>query len=356
MLNSNEITPAPNYVPLIEVMRAGYAESVHAGALAVVRPSGEIVMQMGNVERAVFPRSAVKIFQALPLVESGAAAAFKFTDAELALACASHSGEAQHVAVALGMLMKAGLKLADLDCGAHAPTRTAAARALAVAGEEPSVLHNNCSGKHIGMLATCKHLGLPLEGYTAPDHPLQLMIRAGMEAAAGVTLAEAPCGVDGCSVPTWAVPLHHLAGAFARIGSGRGITAAQGIAASALMEAVWANPFLVAGTKRFDSDVMGAFPRQLFTKVGAEGIYCGYFPAAELGVAIKCADGAERGANAIMAAIVQSILAMPKLMPEELKPHLQPKLTNWRGIRVGEIQPTAEFVEQLISVLFPAVV
>lgn len=344
-----------NFMPLINVTRAGMVESIHHGALVVARPNGEIVLGMGDVEQLIFPRSAIKIFQAIPLVVTGAADAFGFTNEELALACASHAGEPQHVALAASMLQKIGCTLDDLECGAHAPTRKASAQALAIAGEKPSALHNNCSGKHAGMLATAKHLGLPLKGYTAPDHPLQQRIRAALEVASGVPLEHTPCGVDGCSVPTWAMPINALATAFARIGSGEGVSSDIAMAADRLIHAVWDHPFIVGGTHRFDSDVMTALPRQLFTKVGAEGVFCGYFPEADFGVAIKCADGSERGASAIMAAVIQSVLKMPDDMPENLAKHMQPKLTNWRGIAVGEIQPRPEFVEELIMKVIGAV-
>ena len=192
---------------LVEVLRGGVVESRHRGAVAVVDADGGAVLALGDVERPVFPRSAVKALQALPLVESGAADRFGLTDEELALACASHSGEPGHVAAAQAMLARAGLDAAALRCGAHAPIHQPSAAALVRAGAEPSALHNNCSGKHAGFLclacaARCRSARL-----CDPGHPVQREVRAAIESVSGAQLSDDRRGVDGCSVPTWAMPL-----------------------------------------------------------------------------------------------------------------------------------------------------
>jgi L-asparaginase II len=201
---------------LIELVRGPLVESWHRGALAVAAPSGALALQLGDVERPVYPRSAVKALQALPLVESGAAAAFGLSDAELALACSSHNAEPMHVEAARRMLAKAGLEETALECGAHWPRREADRTMVARAAGRPSPIHNNCSGKHAGMLAVCRHMKTATAGYVNRDHPVQQRVRAALEEMTGASLGEAPCGIDGCSIPTYAVPLTALARAFAR--------------------------------------------------------------------------------------------------------------------------------------------
>src|SRR5579862_4371719 len=194
---------------LVEVLRGGLVESRHSGAVAVVDAEGATVLAIGDVTTPVFPRSAVKALQALPLIESGAADRYGFGDEELALACSSHSGEQGHVAVASRMLAKAGLDASALSCGAHWPMYQPAAFALARTGV-PSALHNNCSGKHAGFLCTACSMGVDHAGYIRPDHPLQQRVRGVLEDLTGTALGPEQCAIDGCSVPTWAIPLKDL--------------------------------------------------------------------------------------------------------------------------------------------------
>jgi L-asparaginase II len=212
---------------LVHALRGGTVESFHRGALAIVDPSGTVRTALGDIHRPIFPRSAVKVLQALPLVASGAAEAFGLSDDELALACASHRGEPRHAETARSMLAKAGLDAGALECGAHWPYDDAAARALAAAGQSPSALHNNCSGKHSGFAcvgclmarAAGAEPAAYLKGYVEPDHPVMREVTAALQATTGADLADAPVGTDGCSIPTYAVPLRALALAFARVGT-----------------------------------------------------------------------------------------------------------------------------------------
>ncbi|HSG96107.1 MAG TPA: asparaginase, partial [Afifellaceae bacterium] len=203
---------------LVEVTRGNRVESRHRGAIAVFDADGRCVGSAGDIDEPVYPRSAVKAIQALPLVESGAADAFGYGDRELALAQASHGGEPDHVAVAAAMLHAAGLDESALRCGAQWPTHNASAAALRAAGEKPSALHNNCSGKHAGFLAVASHNGFPADGYIDPDHPLQQMVREVMESLTGAAHTADRRGIDGCSIPTYAAPLAALATGFARFG------------------------------------------------------------------------------------------------------------------------------------------
>jgi L-asparaginase II len=323
---------------LVEVLRGGIVESRHRGAVAVVDGDGATVLALGDVARPVFPRSAVKAIQALPLVESGAADAYGFGQRELALACASHSGEAEHAALAAAMLAKAGLDESALECGAHWPSRLEAALDLAARGEPPSPLHNNCSGKHAGFLCTCRHLGLDHHGYVRADHAAQQAVHEAMEAITGAVHAAESCGTDGCSIPTCAVPLHNLAHGFARMATGTGLGPVRAQAARRLLDACMAEPFLIAGTDRLDTRLMAAAGGRVMVKVGAEGVYCGAVPELGLGIAVKCDDGAARAAEAIVAAVLEKLLAGDAL-EAAFAAMARPVLRNWNDIEVGALRP-----------------
>jgi L-asparaginase II len=320
---------------VVEATRGGRVESAHRGAGAVVDADGATVFAFGDVERPVFPRSAVKAIQALPLIESGAADRFRLTPQELALACASHSGEPEHVACAAGMLAKAGLGEPALACGAHWPLNAEAARALAREGREPTQLHNNCSGKHAGFLCAACAMGAPADGYEQPGHAVQREIRAALEDVSGERLDDDRRGLDGCSIPTYAISLKGLARGFARMATGRGLAPQRAEAARRLFAAISAYPFLVAGTGRFDMRAMTLLTGRAITKTGAEGVFCAALPELGLGLAIKADDGAARAAEAMIAALISPFLQAP----EGFAALARPKLTNWRGREVGEIRP-----------------
>jgi L-asparaginase II len=325
---------------LVEAVRAGRVESRHRGAVAVMDADGKSVLAVGDVAQSIYPRSAVKALQALPLVESGAAARYGFGDQELALACASHGGEPDHVAVAERMLARAGLDAAALECGPHWPVHPPALQALARAGGSASALHNNCSGKHAGFLCVACATGADHRRYVDPDHPVQRAVKAAIEALAGVTISDPPA-VDGCSAPNWRVPLAALAGAFARFGVGQKLGAERAKAAARLRAACAAQPWFVAGTGRFCTAVMEHFRARVFVKTGAEGVFCGALPELGLGIAVKCDDGAGRAAEVMMAAIVARLLPLADVDRAVLDRFVQPKLRNWNGIEVGELRPTS---------------
>ena len=324
---------------LVEVTRGGRVESRHRGVVAVVDVDGSVAFQVGNIDAPVFPRSAVKAFQALPLLETGAADRFGLADAEIALACASHSGEAAHAAGAAAMLLKAGRDGSCLECGVHWPPGAEAARALAAAGEHPSALHNNCSGKHAGFVCVASAIGADAEGYVRPDHPVMREVTTAMADVTGATLDETSRATDGCSIPTYAVPLRSLALGFARFGTGHGFGPARAAAARRIRAAVAAHPFMVAGTGRFDTELMAALGAHAFVKTGAEGVHCGALPELGLGFALKCDDGAGRAAEVVTAALVRHFLR-PQGEPASIMDRLtRPGLRNWNGIAVGELRP-----------------
>jgi L-asparaginase II len=326
---------------LVEVFRGPRVESRHRGAVAVCDAEGRDVFTLGDVATPVFPRSAIKAFQALPLIESGAADRFSLTPAEIALACASHSGEPIHAETARGMLRKCGRDVATLECGVHWPLSTEAARALTAQGARPSALHNNCSGKHAGFICLSCAAGVEPAGYVAPEHIVQREVKAAIEDIARTRLGDDARAVDGCSIPTYATPLRALAQGFARFGSGHGLSPARAAAARRIREAAAAHPVLVAGSGRFDTVIMETLGIRAFVKTGAEGVYCAAFPELGFGAAIKCRDGAARAAETAMAAVIARFLPLSETERAALAPRLAPPLHNWSGAKVGEIKASA---------------
>jgi L-asparaginase II len=313
---------------LAEILRGSQLESFHRGAFAIANVKGEVVQEQGDIERDVFPRSAVKAFQCVPLIESGAADAFGFGEEEIALACSSHNGEAEHVRVAAAMLAKAGIDEAAYECGSHWPDRIDDKAALIKAGATPRAIHNNCSGKHAGMLALAKHLGAPLKDYVKRDHPVQQAVAEALDKYCNANTSFAPSGIDGCSVPTWAMPLSNLAQGFAKLFAPENPTGKR------IAKAVSSHPFLLAGTHKFDSKIMAALPR-LFIKVGAEGVYCGAIPHAGLGFALKIDDGAIRGAEVAVANVLSKLDCWTTAEKTILESFAYSTMSNWRKLEVG---------------------
>jgi len=329
---------------LINLTRGNLIESFHRGSLCIARGDGELLLTLGDVTSPVYPRSAIKVLQALPLVESGAADAYGLSDKELALACASHNGEVLHAGTASAMLAKLGLSKSDLACGTHWPMFEEAARELAKNGENPSALHNNCSGKHAGMLTLAMHLKAGAQGYEHVDHPVQCHVRQAIENMTGEVAATELCGIDGCSLPTWAMPLQGLAGAFARLATLTGLAPERAAACKRLIHACTSEPQMVEGTGRFGTGVMHALGPLVFAKGGAEGVYCAAFPEQGIGMALKMDDGARRGSEAVAAHVIASVLAGRVKGADEL---LTMQLTNWRGLKVGETLPSDELESAL---------
>jgi L-asparaginase II len=325
---------------LVEVLRGSMVESSHTGAVAVVDAKGSVVFSAGNIDTAIYPRSAVKALLALPLVETGAAARLGLTDAEIALACSSHSGEIIHTQAAASMLAKAGRDASCLECGTHWPMLDSAAHALAATGGHPSALHNNCSGKHSGFICLACDTGTDPKGYISPDHKTMRQVTAALAETTSTQLNDRNRATDGCSIPTYAIPLRALALAFARFGTGETFSPDRAAAAATIRAAVAANPMMVAGTGRFDVKLMTRLGDRIFSKTGAEGVYCVAIPELGLGLAIKCNDGAGRAAEIATAA------TLTRLLPDTtqtLAPLTHPTLTNWNGIDIGSLRPSSVF-------------
>lgn len=329
---------------LVEVTRGDFVESRHRGAYCVVDAEGAIIRQAGDIETPVFPRSSVKIMQALGLVETGAADQFGFTQEELALSCASHGGEVTHVGVAQAMLDKIEVPRDSMKCGSHWPMHEPAGRSLAMEGQTPDVLHNNCSGKHAGFLAYLKHNKIDPTGYTDVDHPLQQTIAKTMGELCEVDLSKAPVGIDGCAIPTWALPLKNLALGFSKLAVPQGrVSEARATAITRLRDAVFAAPFMVAGSDRYCTKIMTAFPNRVFVKVGAEGVFTAFVPEKGYGIAVKCDDGAFRGAEVILSALLEDlgVISKEEFMSADTPDLYEVPLLNRNGTTVGVIRPAA---------------
>jgi L-asparaginase II len=324
---------------LVEVRRGAMVESLHRGAVAVVDADGAVVEAHGDIARPVYPRSAIKPLLALAIVESGAADRWQFTPAELALACASHGGEPDHVATANGVLTRVGLSEADLECGAHAPTHVPSAHALIRAGQAPTPLHNNCSGKHAGMLATSRHLGEATRGYINESHPAQQRVIGVLAQMCGLNFTGAARGIDGCGFPQIGIPVRALAHAMAKFGAPAKLAPGRAAACTRIAQAMVAAPFMLAGTGRFCTRVTEIARGKVLMKTGAEGVYMAAIPAKGLGIALKIDDGATRGAEVALANLMVRLAELDDGQRKALDELLTPPITNVVGRLVGQIAP-----------------
>ena len=321
----------------IEATRGDLVESVHPVSVAVVRADGNLIASAGDPSLVSFWRSAAKPFQALPLLEDGAADALAITPAELALACASHSSEPRHLAVAEGLLRRIGATTADLACGPHPPLAAAVAERVIREGIALTPLWSNCSGKHAGMLALARHHGWPLAGYVRPDHPVQRRILGAVAHWTGVPSARIGTATDGCTAVTFALPLGAMATAWARLGR----SAEPGPAR--LRAAMAAHPELVAGSGRLCTELMAATRGRVLAKVGAAGIYCAAVPELGLGIALKVGDGDSDSASVALLAVLEVLLGRAGLGgmydPAAVARHGARPVLNTRGAAVGLVRP-----------------
>ena len=320
---------------IVEITRGELTESTHLGHGAVIDAQGHPRLTFGESKRNTFPRSAMKWIQGLELVMSGAADAYSMTDAELALACASHNGEPEHVDAVTGILKRLHLDADDLECGISLPFTDAVRLKLSYERQTATQLHHCCSGKHVGMLAVCQHLGFPVAGYTEYDHPLQVRIRNHISQIFSIDAHSLPFEADGCSVPTYAMPLDLMAHGFARLAAGH-CSDPMNQAAKRLRLAQASAPFMVAGTDRLDTALLEAGQGRLQVKMGAEGVYCGALADRELGFALKCEDGSLRGQEALVIALLDAIGEHEILarLPDKVR---HQRITTARGAVVGDM-------------------
>jgi len=312
---------------LVEITRKDLVESIHRGAIAIVDADGVQRFALGDVESPVYTRSSLKPLQALPLVESGAAEAFGVSDDEVALACASHSGEAMHTERVDAWLKRIGLGEADLACGPQQPRHEPTSQALIGIQQKPSKLHNNCSGKHAGFLTVAKHLGASIAGYAGVAHPVQQAVLTSLTRLSGVS--DPAWGIDGCAAPNFALPLTAFARALAQLAGRKTPGGAR------IVSAMMAYPELVGGTGRFCTIAMRAAAGKAAVKVGAEGVYAAMLPELGLGVAIKIDDGAVRGAEVAVALVLEKLGVLDPAKALSISPIL-----NTVGAPVGDCRPS----------------
>ncbi len=335
--------------PLVEVKRGSITESRHRGHIAVVEADGNIIACAGAYETVTFLRSSAKPLQALPLLVSGAADRFGFTDQEVALACASHNGEPIHTEIVSSMLRKIGLGVEALKCGVHEPYGVEAARELQKRGEQPNALHNNCSGKHAGMLAVAVHLGASIDNYESPENPVQKAIADTVSEFCGVPVTDMAVGIDGCAAPIFGITVKAMALSYARLVSPpETFDKVTRDACERIVRVMSAYPELIGGTSdRLDTEIMRAAPHRVISKVGADGVYtAGILPCKEwpngLGLALKIEDGDDKLARPTV--VVESLKQLGVLRDESLEAVAKYAffpVRNRRGDLVGEI--TASF-------------
>ncbi len=326
-----------NPVDLVEVWRGDLLESVHQGHAVVCDELGQVIASWGDPGALIYPRSACKMIQALPLIESGAADAFGLTSEHLALACASHQGAAIHTDRVRTWLAALGLANEDLRCGPQVPDDRDAREELIKTDTAPCQIHNNCSGKHTGFLTLSKHLGGHAD-YDLIDHPVQIAVKAAFEEVTG---EESPLWArDGCSAPNHACTLQGLARAMAFFATAQSRGDTRANAATKLVQAMVAHPDLVAGEKRACTELMQAMDGRVAIKTGAEGVFVAIIPEKKLGVALKITDGGTRASNAAIAALLVRLGVLDAAHPAALR-HMSPDILNRRGFVTGQLRPVA---------------
>jgi L-asparaginase II len=324
--------------PLVVVTRGDLVESMHHVAACVADARGEVAFALGDVDAPVFLRSTAKPFIAADVVRSGAAERFGFGARELAVMAASHNGEPRHVDVVRGILAKIGLDERALRCGTHAPADEDAAAALVASGTAPSALHNNCSGKHAGILATCVHLGFDPATYLELAHPVQTRILAFCARMVGEPVDALPLGVDGCGIPVFATSLRNAARAFAKMATLDGLADADARALAAVRDAIAAEPFYVGGSGRFDSALPAETRGCIVGKAGAEGVHGDALLRAGLGLALKVIDGTRRAVTPATLGVLDAVGALDAPERAALAPFATPEIRNVAGRVVGRIE------------------
>jgi L-asparaginase II len=326
----------------VEVTRGEILESVHRGAIAIADPDGKLILSLGDVETPVYPRSALKPIQAIPLIESGAADAFGLNDEHIALACASHSGELMHTTRVAAWLKRLGLAEHDLACGPQAVRYEPLWRNMIRRDEQPGRIHNNCSGKHAGFLTVARHWCVATFGYEQHDHPVQRAVAGVLSDVSGV-FPPLPWGVDGCAAPNFALPLAAFARALACVASPSSLRGPRSAAAQRILAAMMTHPELVAGTGRTCTILMRGARSPFVVKAGAEGVYAAMIPGRGLGIALKIDDGAGRAAETAMASVLDGLDLLGKDQPS--REVLQAPIRNTRDAIVGERRPAPALTE-----------
>lgn len=329
---------ADDRTPGVRVWRGERIESLHDVHAAVADPEGRLRSAHGDPGRGAWVRSSIKPIQVLPLVEEGLVERFGFTGPELAVMVGSHGAQPFHLEAVRGILGRADLDPGLLQCGPHMPLDDEAAAELWRSGREPDRIHNNCSGKHAGMLAACRGMGWPLETYLDPDHPLQERIHRTLAELAGLPPSEVPRAVDGCGAPTFFFPVSAMATAFARLArADRERDTDRARAIGLVMDTMAAHPEHVAGTGRVDTDLMARVGRRVVVKTGAEGVFCAALRESGLGLALKVADGGKRAQDVALIELLVDAAAIDEATAAVLAVHWRPDIRNHAGRVVGRI-------------------
>jgi L-asparaginase II len=319
---------------VVEVVRGDVVEARHTVHIAVADADGRVVARAGNIDGLTYYRSSAKPLQALPLVEEGVTSRFGISLPELALCCASHEGEPEHVATARSILSKIGVDEGLLRCGPHLPLGTEASQALLMLGGQAMPIHNNCSGKHAGMLALAVGMGWDPVDYHLPGHPVQDRMLREILRWTGLGEGQVPTGVDGCGVVCFAAPLYQIAKSFARFA----VATAHDEGPAEIVRAMTTHPFMVGGTGRACTQVMEVTAGRAFVKLGAEGAYTGGIPAEGLGFAIKVEDGGRRAVEVALVRVLQALGVLTEAEASTICHHGNPIVYNTRGEAVGEIR------------------
>jgi len=296
--------------------------------VAIVDAEGQVRAALGDIDAMVYPRSSLKPIQALPLLETGAASRYGLSDEHVALACASHSGEAMHTRLVAEWLDRLGLAEADLACGPHPPRYEPEWQAVLLRSEKPTRIHNNCSGKHAGFLTVARHWEVATAGYETIEHPVQQAVAEALGALSDCQ--QLTWGVDGCAAPNFALPLERFARALARMAASDKLAPSRSRGARRIVSAMMNHPKLMSGTGRVCAQLIRSCSRKAVVKTGAEGMYAGIVPALGLGVAIKVDDGGGRAAEIVIASVLH---CLGVLDDSQL---LRAPVTNTRGATVGE--------------------
>lgn len=322
---------------IVEVLRGPVVESVHQVMVVVVNELGSVTNWWGNPQFLTLPRSSIKMLQALPLIESGAAEKYGLDDKLIAMACSSHSGQKEHIAALAEWMEKTHSPESAFVCAPHLPFDEPSAHEMIRRGQKPTALCNNCAGKHLGIISTCLHLNESPAGYDKYEHNAQKRMRKVLTETMKVDHSKAAYGVDGCGIPSYAVPLQNIAMGMSTLINPKE-SSARKMASDRILRSVKGNPFYVGGSDTFTTAVIEKTQGRSIVKVGAEGVYAGVLPDKKLAFAVKAADGAKRAAEVATAAVLLQLGGMTEAEFKSLSKYTLPSITNWKGEVVGQVR------------------
>jgi L-asparaginase II len=322
---------------LVEVYRNNVLESFHRGVICIVDREGKVIYSEGDIQQICYPRSAMKLIQVMPLLELGGFERFGFTLEEIAVMCGSHNAEPEHLRVVNSILQKIDLDKESLKCGPQYPTSKRDADELIRRSEKPHHIHNNCSGKHAGMLALCKLLNYEIEDYLNPNHPIQKLILQYVEEMYEYSKDKMVTALDGCSAPIYSIPIYNQALAFKNLVATDSYTPERKLACKKIVEAMSTYPFMVAGSKRYCSDMMKVCGSRIIGKTGAEGLFCMSLLQEQIGVCIKIDDGKMLPQYNVAQALVEATGIFDKEILLPLNSYKQADLSNFNKLITGEI-------------------